>query len=535
LANAEDTNILGHVSFDNYKDGKTYSPSCVKKDFGTYFSAGTLLLSTRVKVVDRGENYGKAIKVKYPKGKLRSLKSGASWHWKSFGKHKDIYLSYWVKFKSDFVFKRGGKLHGLCGGKGNTGGKKPTGHDGWSSRVHWGPGNKIKQYVYHKDQAGNYGQSIYWVKNPEPIVIEPGKSIDRNEGDEIRFTTGVWHYIVTRVVVNDVGKRNGLVQSWLDGDLVLNAHGFEFRDTFCSDKNLLIDDMYFSTFFGGNSKLYKPDKIEYAYFDDFRVSRKLFSPPEINCEKVKESLIMKLPQPRLYDAEVPGTNSKYGYGMRLEWLVPTGFAPEYYEIQFTTDRNLDPNNWITYQSKRSARFGVSVNHHGDVHFGNYTHCLPSAKVYFYRVRAFDVSDKVIGGWSNVVSGNVSAYRELALKKVKPKLFDGDVPNQEGKKYGYGIRIEWTPALNKDVAFYEIQFTTNENPETAAWTTLSDKRSKEQGSWINHHGNIVMDKYVCCLPSSQTFFYRVRALGVDKRPLIDWCEALSGAVENYSSD
>jgi len=260
MSNVENVTVLGHVSFDNYKNGKTYSPLCVKKDFGTYLSVGTFFPFTRVKVVDRSEIYGKAIRVKYPKGKLRSLKSDASWHWKKFGKHKDLYLSYWVKFSSKFVFKDGGKMHGLCGGKGNTGGKKPNGRDCWSSRVHWGPGDKIKQYIYHKDQGGKYGQTIYWTEHPESIVIEPGKQVARHEEREVHIKKDVWHYIITRVVVNDIRKRNGLVQSWFDGKLVLNANGFEFRDQSCSDKDLLIDDMYFSTFFGGASDSYRPVK-----------------------------------------------------------------------------------------------------------------------------------------------------------------------------------------------------------------------------------------------------------------------------------
>ena len=272
---ADDTKILKYISFDKHS-GKIYDSFDVHKDFGTWKSWGTIWPFNRIKFKKQPDRDGsKAIKVKYPKGKIRSRDCGASWHCKNFGKHKDLYLSFWVKFSSKFEFRAGGKLHGLCGGKCNTGGDKPNGHDGWSSRIHWGPDNKIKNYVYHKDQSGKYGQEFFWVHNPELIVIEPGQEIDQYDGNKVHIERGVWHHISTRVVVNDIGQRNGFIQTWLNGELVLNVHGFEFRDQSCSDNRLLVDDMYFSTFFGGNSNKYKPIKNEYAYFDDSRPSTRL--------------------------------------------------------------------------------------------------------------------------------------------------------------------------------------------------------------------------------------------------------------------
>jgi len=265
---------LKHISFDKYKKGQKYGPFDVKRDFGTWLSWGTVWPYRRAKIIHKSGNK-KALRIKYPKNKIRFFCSGACWHCKNFGKHKDLYLSYWIKFSSSFEFKQGGKLHGLCGGAGNTGGNKPNGHDGWSCRVHWGPGPKIKQYIYHKDQPHpRYGHVLFWTHNPELLVIEPNSKINRNKDQEVEIERDKWHNILTRVVVNDIGQKNGMVQSWYDDELVLNARGFEFRDSSCTENELLCDNFYFCTFFGGSSAPYKPSKNEYADFADFKILKK---------------------------------------------------------------------------------------------------------------------------------------------------------------------------------------------------------------------------------------------------------------------
>ena len=276
---SKELNIIGSVNFESHKINNNYSPFDLQTDFGTMMSLGTFFPSARVKIVDTKSERGKVIRVKYPKGSLRSLASGASWQWSNFGKHEDLYLSFWVKFAPDFVFRAGGKLHGLCGGKCNTGGNKPNGHDGWSSRIHWGPDNTLKNYIYHKDQPGKYGQVLFWSHQAKTITMKkgkfPGKIIEKNR---IRIKPGEWYHVATRVKINHVGKSDGIVQSWLNGELVLDVRGIEFRDKSCKKNDLLIDKMYFSTFFGGNSEKYKPVKDEYIFFDDFVLSKKLYLP-----------------------------------------------------------------------------------------------------------------------------------------------------------------------------------------------------------------------------------------------------------------
>ena len=54
--------------------------------------------------------------------------------------------------------------------------------------------------------------------------------------------------MTTEVTLNDTSKKNGRIRSWLDGALALDVSNLEFR----SVKDLKIDALYFSTFFGGD-------------------------------------------------------------------------------------------------------------------------------------------------------------------------------------------------------------------------------------------------------------------------------------------
>jgi len=90
------------------------------------------------------------------------------------------------------------------------------------------------------------------------------------------------------VKVNDIGLRNGAARAWYDGRLAVDVQGFEFRDNTCKADNLLIDGVYFSTFFGGRGESYQPVKDEFVLFDDFTVSREPFFPSVPVLDSVPE-------------------------------------------------------------------------------------------------------------------------------------------------------------------------------------------------------------------------------------------------------
>jgi hypothetical protein len=158
-----------------------------------------------------------------------------------------MHLSYYVRFAPNFDFVKGGKLPGLGGGNGNTGGKIPSGYDGFSSRFMWRDGGDGEVYAYMPS-------SKIW-----------GTSLGRSSWT---FKTGVWHHMEQVLRVNTPGKKDGEVSVWQDGKLMFRTGGLEFRKT----KNLRIDQLIFETFFGGATADWATPADTYADFSDLTVS-----------------------------------------------------------------------------------------------------------------------------------------------------------------------------------------------------------------------------------------------------------------------
>lgn len=230
----------------------------------------------RVSIVsDADTNGGQSLVVKYLAGHPNGVdnnESKSQWRMPLGAVYDEVYLSYKIRFDDNFDFVRGGKLPGLCGGACNSGGSTPDGTDGWSGRMMWrtdgsgqGGGSPLDphqanavQYVYHPDQTGGSPAG----KNGDDLKYD-----DTPDGWQV-FDSDVWYQLQHRIVMNDPGQNNGIVQAWFDGEMVLDRQDLEFRD----NNSFGIDSLYFSTFFGGGSLTWATTKDEFAYFDDFIIS-----------------------------------------------------------------------------------------------------------------------------------------------------------------------------------------------------------------------------------------------------------------------
>lgn len=159
-------------------------------------------------------------------------------------------LRYFVRFSPNFDFVKGGKLPGLFGGNATSGGKKPDGQNGFSTRFMWRTVGAGEVYAY-LPSSKRYGTSI-----------GRGKWI---------FQPGIWHQIEQAVVLNDPGQKNGRIQVWFDGKQVLNQRQLTFRTT----DRLKIEGIFFSTFFGGDDPSWATPKEVYVDFADFSISNKI--------------------------------------------------------------------------------------------------------------------------------------------------------------------------------------------------------------------------------------------------------------------
>jgi hypothetical protein len=239
--------VLFDLDFEHRTTG-TYNESMLEEDWNTpLWSQG--VEEGRVSITDTDIEMNRALTVRYPKGEYGTSATGAQWKLMFGGSYECVRLSYRVQFTSPFNFVNGGKLPGLIGGEGNTGGGIPSGTDGWSARMMWRIEGAIVQYVYHPDQPEYYGEDFPWVIGDEPLFFQPGQ----------------WHDVVHEVKMNTPGLNDGSIKAWLDGELALEAESMRFRDA----DDFAIDGMYFSTFFGGGNSSWASTADEIVLFDDF--------------------------------------------------------------------------------------------------------------------------------------------------------------------------------------------------------------------------------------------------------------------------
>ena len=185
------------------------------------------------------------MRVTYPAG---GVGEGAEWKGKPFTPRESVHLRYDVRFPTGFDFVRGGKLPGLYGGTGNSGGNIPDGTDGWSTRLMWRADGKGEVYAY-LPTSETWGTRI-------------------GTGNWDFAADGQWHTVEQKVTLNTIGSRNGEIKIWYDGVEVVHATGLTFRTT----STLKVDGVFFSTFFGGNDASWAPPRTVHADFTRFAAS-----------------------------------------------------------------------------------------------------------------------------------------------------------------------------------------------------------------------------------------------------------------------
>ena len=198
----------------------------------------------------------KWLRVSYAVGQIGPEKNGAGWRF-PLGTHAEAELRYTVRFGADFDWVKGGKLPGLCGGPDNVSGGRPaTGTNGFSARLMWRKDGRGEAYVYHKNQADNYGDSFAFPA-------------------DFRFPTDSPIRVRMRVAMNDVGQRNGKLYVWITpGESpevqVVARTDMEWRTA----DSFGVDSLYFESFHGGSDATWAPTHACHADFGEIRVDVK---------------------------------------------------------------------------------------------------------------------------------------------------------------------------------------------------------------------------------------------------------------------
>jgi hypothetical protein len=243
--------VIKKIDFEKDSLGK-YSLEKLEKSWGNVIvSRG--VKEGRCSIVVDDQTKKNCLQISYEKNKVGLKNGGAAWRTNLGHSFDEIFIQYKVKFLSDFNFVLGGKLPGIGGGSLPTGGMVAD-EKGFTVRAMWfGNDGGAVQYVYYMDKGleKKWGERTSWMKNGESLCFKPGK----------------WHTVKMRVKMNSSDKKDGIIQSWLDGDMVMNQ-----KRRFRNDDKMGTDTFIFTTFFGGNTPDWASTKEEKIRFSDFIIS-----------------------------------------------------------------------------------------------------------------------------------------------------------------------------------------------------------------------------------------------------------------------
>ncbi|WPR73552.1 Ig-like domain-containing protein [Algoriphagus sp. NG3] len=396
--------IRRKVDFDDHPIGY-YTYFQFKSDW----KSGNLQLpnTTQIRSVD-----GKKVLANYyPKGTWG--KGGGLNQWVDFRDTPDditeIYWTFRIKYQDDFDWGLGNKLPGVSFGTVQTvasGGDGPNiRNKGSSLRLVQKKDGKLGVYVYHHKMPGKYGDGM-------------------GAGSFGQLKKGQWQELTVRVVANQIGKSNGIMQVWLDGVLVASVQNIEMRT---SASPQTIRGLALHTFMGGADARFAPDKNQFMWMDDIHYWQ--------------------------YSNEFLAENTSVSRGLQLhpashKLYTPISGAPE-------EKPNIAPRVNIT-SPKANDQFKQGDNISITVDPSDFSNSV--AKVDFYNGNTLlgtETTSPFSFVWTNLPAGNISLTAKATDSKgsstvsAAVNIKVGDIVNTEPEiDVGAGL-------LQGLVAFYEM--------------------------------------------------------------------------------
>ena len=177
---------------------------------------------------------------------------------------QSAFLSYWVRFGDSgapFDFGRAGKMPGMSGGI-PVSGLNTTDGSGFSSREMWRPGIC----------SGKNGE-LYWYGLP----AGSSNIDDCGTGPAWSWpspSNAQWHQVQMQIDMNTGANTDAHIQIWYDqpptGTPNIDRQGIGLIDR-TKFPNNSVNQLMFSTFFGGHDNTWGPGSDVYAYFADFQI------------------------------------------------------------------------------------------------------------------------------------------------------------------------------------------------------------------------------------------------------------------------
>lgn len=210
---------------------------------------------------------GEALKVTVPKGKTNGLNGNIRFGELLGAEPESMYFRYSLKFSNDWdPHLSGGKLPGFAGtyNRAGWGGRKANGKNGWSARgafFKWKPDpvrtdhyRGIGSYVYHAGMKGDYGSQWGW-----------------NLGKTGMLEKNRWYSVEQHVKLNTPGRADGVLQAWVDGELVFERTDLRYRHV----SDLKIETLWMNVYHGGTTPA--PQDMS-LFIDNLVIAREYIGP-----------------------------------------------------------------------------------------------------------------------------------------------------------------------------------------------------------------------------------------------------------------
>lgn len=223
---------------------------------------------------DRGNGFepltGRALRVTLAKGVNTALNAHLRFAALRDGEPEEAYFRYYLRLGENWnPTIDGGKMPGFSGtyGRAGWGMRKSDGVNGWSTRGAFFQQTSssgvaaalrgVGSYVYHADMEGLSGDTWGWSLGPSGLL-------QKNR----------WYSVEQRVRMNSLGKADGVLQAWIDGQLVFERKNLRFREV----PDLKIESVWMNVYHGG----VRPAPHDMSlYIDNLVVARKYIGPMKV--------------------------------------------------------------------------------------------------------------------------------------------------------------------------------------------------------------------------------------------------------------
>jgi hypothetical protein len=245
---------INKTGFEAFKNNQEFTQtSWVSEGFTIPFTDG---FNQKRAIIDSSYAYSgsNSLRITYPKGGVGPKETGAQAPLKVTPSN-ELYISYYVRFSSNFswgTIDQGGKLPGLAGGQNCSGCITCNGSNGFTARMMWRTNGRAVLYLYHLNKISPCGDDI---------------ALKTEEGQDIYFKKETWYKITERVKINTSNNQDGEVEVWINDKPAASVKKLQFVNN--GDK---VDNLYFSTFHGGNTTDWAPTEECYTWFDDIIIT-----------------------------------------------------------------------------------------------------------------------------------------------------------------------------------------------------------------------------------------------------------------------